>query len=47
MDNDVKEFISPMVLEEIDESVCWIESHSAFANTDGMPCDWVIESIEV
>lgn len=47
MDNDVKEFISPMELDEIDESVCWIESHSAFANTDGMPCDWVIESIEV
>ena len=47
MDNDVKEFISPMELEEIDESVCWIESYSAFANTDGMPCDWVIESIEV
>lgn len=47
MDNDVKDFISPMKLEDIDGSECWIESHSAFANTDGMPCDWVIESIEV
>ena len=48
MDNDVKEFISPMELDEIDDpSVCWIENHSAFANVDGMPCDWVIESIEV
>ena len=47
MDNDVKEFISPMELEEIDESECWIGNHSAFVNIDGMPCDWVIESIEV
>lgn len=47
MDNDVKEFISPMELDEIDTSACWIESHSAFANVDDMPCDWVIESIEV
>ena len=48
MDNDVKEFISPMELDEIDDpSVCWIENHSAFVNVDGMPCDWVIESIEV
>lgn len=47
MDNDVKEFISPMELEEMDESECWIESHSAFVNTGGMPCDWVIVSIEV
>ena len=39
MDNDVKEFISPMELEEIYESECWIESHSAFANIDSMPCD--------
>lgn len=47
MDNDVKDFIAPMELEDVDSSECWIESHSAFANTDGMPCDWVIESIEV
>ena len=47
MDNDVKDFISPMELEDIDESECWIKSHSAFANTNEMPCDWVIESIEV
>ena len=47
MDNDVKDFILPMELEDVDGSACWIESHSAFANVDGMPCDWVIESIEV
>ena len=47
MDSDVRDFISPMELEDVDESACWIESHSAFANVDGMPCDWVIESIEV
>ena len=47
MDNDVKEFISSMELEETNESECWIESHSAFANIDSMPCDWVIECIEV
>ena len=44
---DVKEFISSMELEETNESECWIESHSAFANIDSMPCDWVIECIEV
>lgn len=47
MDNDVKDFISPMELGDVDKSECWIESHSAFANVDGMPCDWVIDSIEV
>ena len=47
MDDDVKEFISPMKLDEVDESKCWIGSHSAFANTDEAPCDWVIKSIEV
>ena len=47
MDNDIKEFIFPMELGDMDESECWIESYGAFVNTGSMPCDWVIKSIEV
>ena len=46
MDNDVKEFILPMKLKDVDESTCWIESHSAFANC-GEPCDWEIKCIDI